>query len=128
MIYFFSFQFKKNSAPTVIAKQWPNAHCVDERHIVQRFANERTGMHIRLNVQHVIQMKPHNKLCYWSMNRHKQQQLFFCRITHILHLYFNINIVFTCSEQTKKMRKRRENERKREREREGEKKINNDND
>lgn len=60
------------SARIVIAKQWPNAHCADERHIVQHFANERIGMRIKLNA-HVIQMKPHNKLCYLSMNKHKEE-------------------------------------------------------
>lgn len=58
------------SAPIVTVKRWPNAHYADERHIVQHFANGRTGMRIKLNV-HVIQMKPHNKLCYLSMNKHK---------------------------------------------------------
>lgn len=58
------------SAPTVIVKQWPNVHCVDERHIVQHFVNERTGMRIKSNV-HAIRTKRHNKSCYLLMNRHK---------------------------------------------------------
>lgn len=125
-----------SSAPTVIVKQWLNVHCADERHIVQRFANERTGMRIKSNV-HVIQMKRHNKLCYWLMNRHnwpkrKQKQMDtnerelqkyqlysgrsaamkqLCNLqlhthTHIFFFYFNMNLVF-CFKKSDKMLKSR---------------------
>lgn len=56
------------SAQTAIEKQWPNAHCVEEHHIVRHFANAKIGMLIKLSAL-AIQMKEHNKSCCWSMNK-----------------------------------------------------------
>lgn len=69
--------FIQFSAQIVIVKHWPNVHCVDGRHIVRHFANEKIGMPIKSNV-HVIPMKAPNKLCYWSMSKHNIKFIPYC--------------------------------------------------
>lgn len=50
------------SAPTVIARQWPNVHCAGGRHTAPHFANEKIGMPTKWNAQGTkIRTRQHNK-------------------------------------------------------------------
>lgn len=54
-----------HSAPTAIARPWPNAHCAGGRRTARRSASARTGTLIKWNAL-VIRTKEPSRLCCWS--------------------------------------------------------------